>query len=99
MNRRATVGLIAIGLLAAGITLWLANSGEAGAAFIRVGMVMLAVWLAYRDMQRIPVWMLGAGLMGLAIVAWRPKLIIIVLPVLIAFWFLRPRATRSPDAR
>ncbi len=90
---------MAIGLLAAGITLWLSNFAEAGAAFIRVGMVMLAVWLAYRDMQRIPVWMFGAGVMGLAIVAWRPKLIIIVLPVLVAFWFLRPRASRSSDAR
>lgn len=100
MNRRLTLGLAAIALLATGLPLSLMDSGSVlGAACIRVGLVTSAAWMAYDDLKKIAPWMLGAVLMGLAVVAWRPKLVVIVVPVLIAFWFLRPRASRSPGER
>ena len=86
MNRRNTVGLLAAGLLVAGITLFVADHTNAvAAACIRVGLLCAATWLAWRDVQRLSPWMIGPVLMAAAVVAWRPKLFVLVFPVLIAF--------------
>jgi hypothetical protein len=70
-----------------------------GAACIKVGMVMFAVWLAYPDIRRVPTWMFVSCLIGLAVVVWRWQLIVIVLPTLVAFWLIRPRTGKTAGDR
>ena len=92
MNRRLTLGLMSIGLLAVGGTLCYQDLNHPlGGPFLKVGLVTLAGCVAYRDVEKISLWTLGILLMALAVVAVRPRLIVLVIPVLIAFWFLRPR--------
>lgn len=92
MNRRLILGLISIGLLAVGGTLCYQDLNHPlGGPFLKVGLVTLVACIAYRDVEKVSIWTLGALLMALAVVAWRPRLVVVVIPVLIAFWFLRPR--------
>lgn len=96
MNRRLLLGLIAVSLLATGVTLCIVDRNNAfGGPCIKVGLVSLAACIAYRDVERVPVWMLGALLLSVAIIAWRPRMVVIVVPALLALWFLRPRPEKT----
>ncbi len=108
MYRRLILGLISIALLATGAILYFIQPASQGldvfgAACVRVGVAMSALWLAYPDLQRIPVWMSGALLVVVAIVAVNPKLfsrlIVVVLVVYLAFWMLRPRVRKAQADR
>lgn len=58
---------------------------------IRVGMVFAAVWLAYDQVQRLPGWILAVVPLFLAILAFRARWALILLPILILLAVLRPR--------
>jgi hypothetical protein len=93
MNRRRLIGWIAVGLLAVGgWRLTISTTDALAAACLRIGMLMFAVWLAYRDLEKIPPWLFVSSLCGLAVVMWRPALAVLVVPALCAFWLLRPRS-------
>lgn len=92
---RAKIGLIAVVLLA--IALWMTfRSGTAGTetwagAFVRVGLVMAAIWLALPQLRHAPPWLLlviGAVLVVLA--RWPRYLLLAILLGVVAA-FLRPR--------
>jgi hypothetical protein len=100
MNRRLTLGLISVGLLVTGVVLFVVDRNHAlSGPCIKVGLVTLAACIAYRDMEKVSLWMLGAALMAIAVVAWRPRSVVVVVPVLIAFWFLRPRTSKPRPPR
>jgi hypothetical protein len=63
---------------------------------LRVGTLLLAIWLAYPQLHRISPIMLVSSLVGAIVVVCRPRLIVIVVPILVAIWFLRPRSPPSP---
>ncbi|MHB1035907.1 MAG: hypothetical protein ACYC35_02825 [Pirellulales bacterium] len=97
---RPTVGIIALVLLLSGATLlvWRPESATYQvwlSACLRVGAVMALVWLAHPQLVRLPAWMLGAVLLLLPILAWKPKLFLLAVPILILLAFLRPRAGRG----
>ena len=111
---RPTVGAIALVLLAGWLALLfgeeslretfdLDQSLTIGlqAACIRVGLVMAAIWLAHPQLNRLPGWTAKAILLGAIVIAWRPKIAIVVLPMLLAYFVLRPRkrADVPPRAR
>ena len=96
---RATIGLIALVLLAAGLLTRGAANDEllaAGGASLRVGVVMAVWWLAYPQTQSLPRWLTVAGLVGLFLVVRWPRLLLVVIPLLAVLWFLGPRARRDP---
>ena len=94
--RRHALGIISVVLLILGVYFFVWPPSAAAQQWlhgscIRIGLVMLAVWLAYPHLVRIPKWMVGGLLVGMAVVAVRPKLVVLVIPLLVAFWLLRPR--------
>lgn len=89
--RRAMTGVIAIGLLCVcGVVTWkFGDDGPArvvSAATGRIGLMMAALWLAWPSLKRPARWLppgiAMAGVIGLAVVAARPTLILVVLPAI-----------------
>jgi len=92
---RPTIGVIAIVLLAAGFLLRDPSQATLSAACLRVGMVMGLLWLAHPQLERLPLWATVVGVvLALAILRW-PKLVVIVLPLALVLWLLKPRAQRT----
>jgi len=95
------IGIIALVLLAAagGLFFWRAAEPSAGddwrlallGATVRVGLLMGAVWLAYRELERLPGWIWPTLPILLAILAVRPRYLWIAVPIVIALALLRPR--------
>ena len=96
--RRHAIGVIAILLTAAAAALWIWPTGEANEAllgpFFRVGLLMGVLWLAYPDVERLPAWSVALFPVMLLVVAIRPKLILLAIPVILALAILRPRSAR-----
>jgi len=61
------------------------------AVLIRIGLVLGAAWLAYPELSCIPKWLYGVLAVAIVIVMIRPKLIIIVAPVVVAIWMFWPK--------
>lgn len=89
--RRILIGVIAILLLlVCGVVTW--KFGDDGsvrfvvAATGRVGLMMAALWLAWPSLKRPARWLppgiAMAGVVGLAVVAARPSLVLVVLPAI-----------------
>jgi hypothetical protein len=94
--RRHAVGLIAIVLLSLAVYFWIwPPTGPAGqelqAAFGRIGVVMVVIWLAYDQLKRVPGWLLWTLPVMLVALAWRPKWLLVLIPALIVLAILRPR--------
>ena len=73
MPRRTKIGLLALVLvLAAGVLKLLDSTGpfaaEGWGACLRVGIIMGAIWLAYADVARLPLWAFRRS----AYCCWRP---------------------------
>jgi hypothetical protein len=95
---RATIGIIALVLLAVG--LFTRNTVDdqllaAGGASLRVGVVMAIWWLAYPQAQKLPIWLVVACIVTLLLVMRWPKLLLVAIPLLAVLWFLGPRARRG----
>ena len=93
---RPTIGIIALVLLASAVLLWLRPLDWGGqqallAACVRLGAVMSALWLAHPQVSRLPGWIVPTVLVAAIVVAIRPKLIVIAVPLIIALCVLRPR--------
>ena len=93
---RPTVGLLAIALLGSGIALLIWPQPwdfyqPLLAACWRVGSVMAALWLAHPQVSQLPSWFVATLLITGLVVALRPKLIVVAVPMLLAVWAMRPR--------
>ena len=88
-------------LLAVAGVLWLFPSDDNGllgleAACWRVGALMGILWVAYTDIQRIPAWLLAAIPPLVVLLAWKPRLFLVVAPIVLFIAFIRPRSPHSP---
>jgi len=97
--RRHTIGAVAIALLLAvgGFQIWPPASAmqqELYAACLRMGLLMALWWLAYPQTVRLPMWIWVVIPASVVVVAWRPKLIVWVIPVVVAIAILWPRAKK-----
>jgi hypothetical protein len=104
MPRRTTIGIIGWLLLFVGVGLFFFGPREdtwymVSAAGIRVGALMLALWLAYRHVSRVPMWLYGCTLTVLILIAARPKWALWLGPAIVAIWLLRPRPNKDDDLR
>jgi hypothetical protein len=106
MNRML-LGLIALAVLLGGVgTLVLAPRDDNNTALsvagglIRVGLVLGALWLALPSitgiLTRTPRWVLTAAVIGIIVCVIRPQLLLLVVPLLLALWFLSSRFLLSP---
>lgn len=98
MRRHAT-GVIALVLL--GLAGWFFVSPPTGpvgqelqAAFARIGVVMAVIWLAYDQVKRVPPWILWTLPVFVIVLAFRPRYLLILVPLVIAMAILRPRSGR-----
>ncbi len=106
MNRTA-LGLVTLLLLIiGGITLGTRGPGDESttpfaAGCIRVGLVLGALWLALPQivvfLSKTPKWLLTASAIGLIIGAIKPILLLLIVPGLVALWFLGPRLASKAD--
>ena len=106
MSRSTALGCVAIGLLVVGGALQVAavSSGTAAmpmasATCLRMGIVLFALWLAYDDLRRIPRWLLVGLLVVIGMAVWQPRLLVAVIPILLAVAALRPRLSDRPKSR
>jgi len=95
VNRPLT-GLFALLLLAAWLSLFVWHLGWEGeealqGACLRVGIVLGAIWLAQPQLERIPGWLFQSIGITALVIAARPRLALLALPVLLAYAVLRPR--------
>ena len=100
---RHLLGILAVLLFAAGLLLLLSPSNTDWqqamlGSTVRIGLVLFAVWLAYPQLSRVPTWMFRAVLAASLIVAWRPKLALLAIPLLVVIWILRPRGKAVKSA-
>jgi hypothetical protein len=98
--RHHLVGIIALVLLGSALGMWLwgpaADSEVLMWSFGRVGILMALFWIAYRDLQRIPAWLLAAIPALLILLAIKPRWFLFLFPLVLAVAFLFPRTkTRS----
>jgi len=65
------------------------------AACYRLAPVLVLLWMAYPELERMPwwVWVVVPG--TLLVLAWRPRLIPIAVPILILIGILRPRKKKA----
>ncbi len=92
---RTRIGIITIGCwigILIGVFRWrLTGDTTLLEAFNRVGLVMLALWLAWPELVIMPRWFFFALPVVIAVGAWRPMLLIYALPLLLLYWFIVPR--------
>ncbi len=88
--RRHTIGLLALGLLLAGVVFWIgfersASVDSARAFCIRVGALLSALWLALPQLAAIfvkyPPWLIVTSLLLLGLVIVQPKALGYAIPV------------------
>ena len=96
MNQRTKLGLIALALLLVGVPLlFLPDAFAVGGGFVRMGIVLGAVWFALPNfmqlLSRIPKWLAIATVAGACIVAFRWQTIVFVGPILLVMWVIGPR--------
>jgi hypothetical protein len=98
VTTRTKIGCIGVALLAvAGYFHWfppesLSNTDAFVSAGLRVGLVMLVLWVAYPELIKLPTWISLATLVATPIIAWRPRAALVIIPILILVWILYPRA-------
>lgn len=100
MNR-TLLGILALICFLSGVVMLLAgHGGEVAGGLIRVGLVLGALWLALPSitgiLTRTPKWVLTAAVIGIVICVVRPQLLLLVVPLLLALWFLSSRFLSSP---
>ncbi|PHS14329.1 MAG: hypothetical protein COA78_05850 [Blastopirellula sp.] len=60
-------------------------------ALVKVGAVMVMLWLAYPQLEKLPAWLAMAIGAGAIVVAVYRKLALIIIPLLFVIWLIRPR--------
>ena len=104
--RRHLVGVFGLVFVTVGIYffIWPPESGATEflqGSCIKAGIVLLLTWLAFPQLDRLPVWLFASTVGALLAVAVRPRVVlallrygIVFLPILIAIWVLRPKRRR-----
>ena len=100
LSKRSQIGIIAIVTLSASAAILLfaedqAYYGPAQAALLRIGLVMGAVWIGYPQISKLPIWLATIGIVSVLSILLFKKAAIVVIPLLILIWLLRPRPSKK----
>ncbi len=103
LSKRSQFGILSLVTLGLAAILWLVPGEKSSylllqAALLRVGLVLGAVWLAFPQLSKLPLWLATIGVGSLLAVLLFKKAAIIVIPLLILIYFLRPRPKKKPSA-
>ncbi len=105
--RRHAIGIIALVLVAGAVVLMFwpdrgPMGQEATAACLRIGILMMFIWLAYDQLVRVPKWLWFTFPPLVVVLVVRPKWAIYLVPVLLLLALLRPKGksggTRRQDS-
>jgi hypothetical protein len=102
--RRHAIGIIALVLLAGALVLMIRSdpgpmAQEGTAACLRIGILMVFVWLAYDQLSRVPRWLWFTFPPLVVMLAIRPKWAIYLVPVLFLLALLKPKAKTGGTRR
>ncbi len=102
--RRHAIGIIALVLLATGaiVPFTMEESPatkDLEAACWRIGPLLVAVWLAYEQLKRVPIWLWLALPVLILVVARWPRTLWVVIPLLVAVAILKPRMRPRGSSR
>jgi hypothetical protein len=101
--RRHLMGVAGLLLLITGISLSIWPLESANGVFwqgssIKSGLTLLAAWLAFPQLQKLPGWILTSIIVFALAVAIRPRFVLaltrlawVFVPILFLIWLLRPR--------
>ena len=104
--RRHLMGVAGLLLLGSGICFWIWPVEGASATFwqgssIKSGLVLLATWLAFPQLERLPGWVVTSVVVFALAVAVRPRVVLVLVrvawifvPILFLIWILRPRVRK-----
>lgn len=102
--RRHLLGLSGLIFLAVGIYFVVWPPTDASSEFLqgsctKAGLVLLAFWLAFPQLDRMPGWVVVSTVGGILLVAVRPQIVLTVIrlavvlsPILGLIWLLRPQS-------
>jgi hypothetical protein len=95
------VGWIAIVLFLTALALrvWFPSDVSMAEACVRPAIVMGLLWLAMPQLSELPRWMVWAVVIAGLVALWRPKALLLLVPVMAVLWLLRPRNRREAEGR
>lgn len=99
--RRHLLGIISIVMLALGIAMFWWNPLDNEfwhAAFLRVGVVLFALWLALPQLMGLKRWLFNAVMIVAVVAAAFSKLAWILVPAIIAIWIFSPKSGKDSAA-
>lgn len=93
---RPTVGWIVVALVCGGLALraWYPSELSLSDACWRPAIVLGLLWLALPQLKLLSRTMIVAVSVATLVMLWRPKALLLALPILAAVWLLRPRKPR-----
>jgi len=98
--RRHLIGILGIVLSLGAAAFWIWQPTEAWsqqlhAACQRMGPMLIILWVAYKEVSRLPAWLLGTFPVLLILLAVKPRLFLFLIPLVIALAILQPRFGRK----
>jgi len=94
--RRHLIGIISVVLLVGALVSMHYDAQQFTSACSRVGALMAVLWLAYKELQRLPERIWRPLLVAALVLALRPKLILWAIPLIIVLAILKPRFGQRP---
>lgn len=104
ISTRHQLGIVSLLTLLAAAVIWL-NAGPGTdvpafqGALLKVGITFAAVWLAYPQLSKLPTWLAAITVGSILTMLIFRKAAIILIPLLIVIWFLRPKPLKKSAAR
>ena len=89
---RRILGVAAVLFLLTAVAIWFWRPEEMAselAFFGRMGALLLAAWLAYEDVQRLPGWLVVVLPVALVVIVRWPRLFLLLIPAMVVLAILR----------
>lgn len=99
LSTRHQIGFLAVVTVLASVGVWIyAGSNtdvpEVQGALLKVGLTLGAVWLAYPQLSKLPIWLAVITVGSILVILIFRKAAIVLIPLLIVVWLLRPKPAR-----
>ena len=103
LSKRTQFGLLSLVLLTAAGVLWLMGIETTDYApilspLMRLGLVLGAVWIAWPQITKLPIWLATVGIVTVVAFLIFKKAALVLIPLLVLIYFLRPRPPKRQAA-
>ena len=100
---RTRIGILAIlcwiGILAGIVQYYKTGNDLLFKMFNRVGIFLLFLWMAWPELERLPRWVYFVMPIMIIVAVWRPQMLIIVVPLALLYWYIRPKPESSQNSK